>query len=136
MKAKQTGDEAPIRRITIDEKLSDNLIRALASPLVPGVEEFGDDAKDWREEEDFLIRPDDYVDKLGIPLSEKQTWPWSDLREGRVFLSGRFEASGGQPQPERFRVSSGPAGFMRIDGTVKEQVKRLYFEALKTERRK
>jgi hypothetical protein len=135
MKAKQTEGDAPIRRITIDEKLSDNLIRALASPLAPGVEEFGDDTKDWGEEEDFLIRPDDYVDRLGIPLSEKQIWPWSDLREGRVFLSGRFEASGDQPKPERFRITRGPERFMRIDGAIKEQVKRLYFKALKTERR-
>lgn len=135
MKAKQANGDASVQRITIDEKLSDNLIRVLASPLASGIEEFGDDIKDWGKEKDFLIRPDDYAAKLGIPLSEKQNWPWPELLEGRVFLSGRFEASGDQPKPEKFRITRGPERFMRIDGAIKEQVKRLYFKALKTERR-
>ncbi len=136
MKAKKTGDDALVRRITIDEKLSENLIRALNSTLADGTEEFTDADADWGEEKDLLIRPDDYMAKLGIPLSEKQNWPWPDLREGRVFLSGRFETEGDPEKPEKFRVTRGSNKFMRIDGVIKEQVKRLYFKALKTERRK
>jgi hypothetical protein len=136
MKAKQVSDDALVRRITIDEKLSENLIRALVSPLAEGTREFSDQEADWGEERDFLLKSEDYIGKLGIPPEEKDKFPWSDLREGQVFLSGFFEALDDQPQPERFRVTRGPQRFMRIDGAVKEHVKRLYFQALKTERRK
>jgi hypothetical protein len=135
MKVNSGKIEAVVRRITIDEKLSDDLIRALVSPLAKGAEEFGDRTENWGEEEEILIRPEDYLSKLDIPSSKAKDLPWPDFREGQVFLSGQFRAVDEKEKPERFAVSPGQKEFLRIDGNIKAEVKRLYFEALKGKRR-
>jgi len=86
MKARQTRDDALVRRITIDEKLSEDLIRALVSSLADGTHEFSDGEADWGKEDDLHIRPEDYDLKFGIPSEEKENFPWSNLREGQVYL--------------------------------------------------
>lgn len=135
MKANPQKEKAAVQRITIDEKLSDDLIRALVCPLAKGAEEFGDRREDWGEEKEILIRPDDYLRKLDIPSSRAKDLPWSDFREGQVFLSGEFKAVDKKENPEKFAVSQGQKEFLRIDGNIKAEVKRLYFEALKSKRR-
>jgi hypothetical protein len=136
MRANPEKRQAVVQRITIDEKLSDDLIRALVSPLARGAEEFDDRTENWSEEEEILLRPEDYLRKLDIMPSKAKGLPWSDLREGQVFLSGGFKAVDEKEKPERFAVSPGQKEFLRIDRNIKAEVKRLYFDALKGKRRK
>ena len=51
MKEKQTKNNSLVRRITVDEKLFNDLIRLLISPLVNGISEFYNREEDWGQEE-------------------------------------------------------------------------------------
>lgn len=134
MEMEQSRENVPVWRITVDEKLADDLIRLLTSPLAKGVREFYDGKNDWGEEEECLIYPGTYVREMGIPESEAGEWLWADLKEGQVFLSGQFEVVGDMESPEKFVVSPGQRNFLRIDGLVRRDIKRLYFKLLETRR--
>lgn len=137
MNAQQSKKGALVQRITVDEKLADDLIRLLISPLAERVErDFGDAENDWEEEYEGLIRPGDYAQKMSIPKSREKMWPWTDLEEGQVFISGQFKVVGHAGEPEKFEVSPGQHEFLSIDKLAKKEIKRLYFDALKGKRRK
>ena len=107
-----------MRRITVDRRLADDLIRVLICPLAEGVEEFFDRQDDWGRERAATVRPKTYVRKLGVP--SPRALPWETLEEGQVFLSGEFEAirpegAGEEAEPRCFRVSRGRKEFVRID---------------------
>lgn len=126
---------AIVRRITIDERLADDLIRVAICPLEQGVEAFLDREGDWGPERQSFIRPKDYVRKLGIP--DPQDWPWESLSEGMVFLSGAFELvpkKRGEDKVELayFQISKHRGRFERIDHleVLRTSIHQLYAHAL------
>jgi hypothetical protein len=126
---------ALVRRITIDERLSEDLIRVVICPLAKGVRAFLDREGDWGPERQSLIRPKDYVRKLRIP--DPELWPWESLAEGHVYLSGQFEMvfkkkKDGIEELSYFEVRQGRDRFKRIDhlDVIRTSIHQLYAHAL------
>lgn len=135
-----------VRRITVDEKLSDDLIRleiCILSRWDDATGEFGDDPDDWTyiEEAFPLACPSPaeragrryYAELMGIPDSMVEKYPWNSLHEGQVFLSGGFRVERSAEEGAenvRFFVSPGDSAFERIDDMVKQWTKTLYYEVI------
>jgi hypothetical protein len=119
-----------VRRITVDEKLSDDLFRFVFCSLKEGVERFSDQSDKWQKEQEKLVNPKNYSRILYVKKSEAPAW--ETLQEGQVYLSGEFEIIGNKKNPEDFKVSPGQRNFLRIDelDIVDETVKSLYSDAL------
>ncbi len=115
-----------VQRFTIDERLSDNLIRILVADLKPGREKFGDDPEHWGKEKELLVSPKDYRGQMGMPRAARK-WPWRKLYEGQVFLSGGFREISGDGN---FEVDAKQENFLCIDRVSKERVKKDYMKAL------
>lgn len=130
MKKKKSKKKVIVRRITVDEKLSEDLIRVLVSSLKEGIKKFRDKMEYWEEENEELVRPDSFVKKMGIPFSEKKKFKWENLREGQVFLSGAFDVVDIKKPPGRFEVNPKRKEFLNIDALVKKDIKKLYFRVL------
>jgi len=120
-----------VRRITVDEKLSENLFRFVFCSLREGIKQFTDRDDEWEEEREKLVHPNDYSRTLGVKKAEAPTW--EILQEGQVYLSGEFKVIGDQTNPECFEVSPGRRKFLRIDNLdmINEGVKSLYSDVLK-----
>jgi hypothetical protein len=135
-----------VRRITVDEKLSDDLIRLEICTLKcwnDATGEFVDLPDDWLCSDDAypLACPSAgdgagrryYVEFMGIPESMTGKYPWNSLHEGQVFLSGEFRierSSEEGAESVRFFVSPGNSAFERIDDMVKRWTKTLYYEVI------
>ena len=76
----------PVLRITIDEKLEDDLIRILVAQLNYGEITFSDDSSYWQEEEEFLVKPSDYQKKMYMTQANAKKWSWDRLHEGQELL--------------------------------------------------
>jgi hypothetical protein len=145
--------DATVRRITIDERLSEDLIRLEICELKKTSKsgEFKDEPDFWKdivqEGEEILARPINpeegsgkclYTDLMSIPESQVEKFPWKDLKEGQVFLSGAFEVKeeqSGDKKVTRYFIRPGQEAFKQIDDDVKENTKTLYYEILaKTEK--
>ena len=126
--------ESPVYRITVDERLSDNLVRLLIAPLAAGVDTFADRDQDWGPEEEVMVTAANYALRMGVPEAEL---PWRTLAEGQVFLVGHFKTVGARAAPEGFQVRPGPGGrtWLRIDNLslVKEPAKQLYSALIRRE---
>ena len=116
-----------VRRITIDERLSDNLIRLLVANLRANLKTFGDDPEYWGEEEELLVSPKDYREQMGMPRAARK-WSWRKLYEGQVFLSGGFREI--SDDGIKFEVDAKQRNFLCIDRVSKERVKKDYMKAL------
>jgi hypothetical protein len=125
--------EAAVRRITIDEKLYDDLIRIEVCDLASGVDRFNDSSEYWVEmaEEEKRITRDDYAEVMGIPKEQLIQWQWKDLEEGQVFLSGSFKKVEDENSADAFTVVPDIHDFMRIDDIVKKEIKKLYYDVLR-----
>jgi len=139
---------AIVRRITVDERLSEDLIRLEICELIKHEEsgEFKDEPEFWndivQEGEDILARPinpknesqkDLYTDLMSIPVSQVKQFPWKDLKEGQVFLSGAFEVKeepNRDKKVKRYFIRPGGKAFKQIDDDVKKDTKILYYEIL------
>ena len=132
MKNAPEKQNAPVRRITIDERLADDLIRILIANLKYNKTTFSDDSKYWEEEEELLVRPGDYQKKMGMTQANVEEWPWKNLHDGQVFLQGRFRDSPNQPAEGEFVVDMKmeQENFQRIDYLSKGRVKKVYMNAL------
>ncbi len=137
-----------VRRITVDERLSEDLIRLEICELKKFGEsgEFKDEPDFWRdiaqEGEEIVARPispekkskkDLYTDLMSIPESQVKQFPWKDLKEGHVFLSGEFEVKeehSGNKKVKRYFIRPGEKAFKQIDDDVKKNTKTLYYEIL------
>lgn len=75
---KQTS---PVRRITIDEKLADDLIRVLTAELKSSVTTFSDDPDYWGEEDEFLIHSNLYHKEMGLTRVDIEELFWKILLE-------------------------------------------------------
>lgn len=134
MARQRSGENKRVRRITIDEKMGERLIRVLVCNLAGGVQEFSDELEEWGEEKDALMRPQTYAKILGLPPGEEyqEQYPWDSLSEGQVFLSGEFEVVDDPQAQPKFRVSPGRKEFVRIDQIkfFRERLKRQYSKLL------
>jgi len=120
-----------VRRITVDEKLSDDLFRFVFCSLREGIKKFTDRDDEWQEEREELVHPQNYSRILYVKKSEAPAW--ETLKEGQVYLSGEFEVIGDQTKPEYFKVSPGRREFLRIDNLeiIDEGLKSLYSDVLR-----
>jgi hypothetical protein len=60
-------------------------------------------------------------------------FPWKDLKEGQVFLSGEFEIKeekSGDQIVKRYFIHPGEKAFVRIDAEVNKNTKTLYYDTL------
>ena len=139
---------ATVLRITVDERLSEDLIRLEICELKKIGEsgEFKDEPDFWRdivqEGEEIVAWPINsekeskkglYTDLMSIPESQVKQFPWKDLKEGQVFLSGAFEVKeeqSGDKKVTRYFIRPGEKAFKQIDDDVKENTKTLYYEIL------
>jgi hypothetical protein len=137
-----------VRRITVDEQIYEDLIRLEICELGKCDEsgEFKDDPEYWKdivkEGDEILARPtnqgkdsskDLYTDLMAIPESRVKQFPWKDLKEGQVFLSGAFEVTeevSGDKKNKRYYYRAGERAFEQIDDDVKKNTKNLYYEIL------
>jgi hypothetical protein len=131
MAKEQRQPQARVRRITVDERLAEDLIRLGVCPLAEGVEFFFDRSADWGDEAEEYVGPGDYADVLGLSSGEDR--PWESFSEGQVFLSGEFEVVGERRAPKYFQVSRGQAEFLRIDNLrpFRGDAQRTYSELLR-----
>lgn len=120
---------AVVRRITVDEKLADDLIRILVAELGPDINLFGDAPGQWGDEKEVLVTPHTYRRRFG---GAERAPAWRDLKECQVYLSGAFELRGDPQAPDGFVRSPGRDGFLRIDllPQVKDAGKKLYARLL------
>jgi hypothetical protein len=72
---------------------------------------------------------------MGIPEDLAEKYPWETLREGQVFLSGRFGVMGDEEKPSGFTAGSEEKKFLRIDDVVRKRIKKLYFDVLEGEKK-
>lgn len=119
-----------VHRITIDEKLEDDLIRILIANLKNNVTTFSDDSTYWEEEEELFVRSDNYQKKIGMTRDNAKKWPWDNLYEGQVFLIGRFRVTRNRGAETTFVVDVKRRNFQCIDRLIKEHVKKKYLAAL------
>jgi len=135
MAGKRSYRDAPVWRITVDEKMGADLFRVLICGLAPGVHEFSDRLEDWGPEEEVWIRPRTFARLLGLPAEPelREAFAWKRLSEGQVFLSGAFQALGDRDSPLGFRLSPGRREFLRLDQVkaFRERLKRQYSDALR-----
>lgn len=139
---------ATVRRITVDERLAEDLIRLEICELINRDDsgEFKLEPEFWKdiaqEGEEIVARPfrpgkksqkDLYTDLMSIPEEQVKEFPWKDLEEGQVFLSGAFEVKeeqSGNKTVKRYFIRPGAKAFKQIDDDVKEDIKTLYYEIL------
>ena len=124
--------KSPVVRITVDERLSDDLVRLLIAPLAAGVDAFVDRDEDWGPEQEVMVNSATYTLQIGM---REDKLPWRALAEGQVFLVGQFKTVGTRAAPEGFQVRSGGRAWLRIDNLplVKEPAKQLYSALIQRE---
>ncbi|RLI44372.1 hypothetical protein DRO61_12240 [Candidatus Bathyarchaeota archaeon] len=122
-----------IRRITIDEVLYKDLIRAVSCKLKKGKQYFRLLDEYWGREYEMKLEPHNYIKKLGLPADKAPKW--DILAEGQVYYVGEFKAvelvEGGPPA--FFQVVERAQEILRIDDLdlYKDDMKWLYFELLR-----
>jgi len=119
VKEKQSKKNALVWRITVEEKLSDDLIRLLISPLRARLRKFRDRKDDREEEEERFVQPDTDVQDMSMPPSAAKKWPWTKLQKDQVFLSGEFKAIGRKKPPENFVVNPRRKNFLCIEELIR-----------------
>lgn len=119
-----------VYRITVDEKLGENLIRLLIASLKQGVKTFNDDAKYWNEEKEKLVEPNNYQTIMEITRIKAKEWSWDRLCEGQVFLAGEFKINHDRNTLAMFDVNPGRKNFRHINSEIKDTTKEKYLKAL------
>lgn len=130
MKNAPEKQTSPVWRITIDERLTNDLIRILIANLKPDKSTFSDDSRHWEEEDEFIVGPDNYLETMGMTKEIGKQWPWKNLFDGQVFLRGRFRDSPNQPGVFVVDTKMKQDNFQRIDYYSKNRVKKVYMNAL------
>lgn len=131
MKRKRKSKKLLVRRITVDEKLSDDLIRIVDCHLKKGRRVFTDKEQDWGIEREHPVTEENYIKKIGIPEDQMHKYKWADMKEGMVFLVGNFDIEQTKRKPKRFVVDRRRQSFARIDDLAGELMEKLYFSVLK-----
>lgn len=140
-----------VLRITVDEMLSEDLFRLEICKLIKTDKsgEFKDEPEYWqdiydKDGEEVMVRPDkpaknststirSYVERMSIPNAKLKQYPWKELKEGQVYLSGEFEIRTEKPGKKpikQYFTSANKRAFERIDDDVYENTKTLYYKVL------
>lgn len=130
MKETKLLDLSTINRITIDEKLADDLIRILVAPLKKHSSHFTDNFDCWEDEADELINPDNFETKLFMTSANSRRYPWNSLYEGRVFLVGKFKIDTERKGKRWYTTDARKKTFRCINRQIKEDIKEKYLRAL------
>jgi hypothetical protein len=136
-----------VRRITVDEKLADDIIRLAVCPLIAKAATFTDKQRDWGFEKNYIFTKDTFQDvlrKWGVLKPDMKKVSWYGLEEGQVYLLGNFrieeirikyklkkQYKQKDKVLKKFIVDRKKFNFVRIDEWVDEIMKRLYFSTLK-----
>lgn len=145
-------DHARVRRITIDERLDEGLLKIAVADLLPGRENLSGDPLDaWSEERVQLINRDGFLgtfeldddDPLLETLASKPSSEagdeervgafWRSLEEGQVFLVGEIAVEGADSTaPVAIFARPGTPTLLRIDRIekIKKTHEGLYTKAL------
>jgi len=133
-----------VYRITVDERLSEDLIRLEVSELIMynTTGEFRDEPEFWEEKGsesgEVLARPHESKREskqaskeltevlTDILLSKIQ---WKDLKDGQVYLLGEFEIKK-EKDVNHYFIRPGASAFEQIDDDVYDHTKILYYEVL------
>lgn len=120
-----------VKRITVDEKLSENLFRFLTCNLKKDKTRFIDRTDEWTEEKEKIVTPQNYY--RALKTKKIQAPKWDSLTEGQVYLSGTFQIIGDQQKPKYFITDPQQQNFERIDNypIIKEGLQNLYSDILK-----
>ena len=139
-------------RITIDERLSDDLIRILVAELKTSMNQsgFNDNVNSWQEEESDYISQENWGGEIKhqtVPCKninscpKKKTlpdssscvkkYPFSSLYEGQVFLWGNVTKNSSNNSNNKYQFTkSSKRKLLDITSDVKEDIKTLYMTAL------
>jgi hypothetical protein len=118
---------SPVQRITVDERLADDMIRFEICELREGVEKFAYEIDVWERGIGLIVNEDAYGFDLGIP------YPWDNLEEGDVFLIGGFEPVDDEDETDRYRVNPSIRGVLKIDhlDEYRDYLRALYSDVLR-----
>ncbi len=130
MKAKKQKKYSLIKRITIDEKISEDIIRILISSPAEDAKELKLGEVKWTKEKEKYINSKNFADIMGIPLSKHKDFPFTGFHEGQVFLTGNFKINREKKSPDKFLLGNKDNEFLAIDDSVREETKRLYSKVL------
>lgn len=137
--------EFSVYRITVDERLSEDLFRLEVCELLEAnkLGEFNDEPSSWIELDlhggEVLARQP--LEKgEGLPEGSDEFWsyiyhslfrkiPWKDLKEGQVYLLGAFEIRQTETKKNYF-IRPGASNIEQIDDDVYDQTKILYYKVL------
>ena len=119
-----------ILRITIDEVMEGELIRALMSTIKYRAEVISLSDEKWSQEKEVLVDSTDYAKYFNMTISKQKKYPWKSLREGHVFLSGKFKVHRKNSFKNIFITSSKRKNFLRVDQSLKRDLKIRYLMAL------
>jgi len=119
-----------VQRVTIDEKISGDIMRILISSPAKDVEELKLGEVKWTKEKEKYINSENYADKMGIPVSKRKDFPFAGFHEGQVFLTGNFKIIGKKKSPDKLLLGNSDRKFLAIDTSIKEEIKRLYSKVL------
>jgi hypothetical protein len=140
-------DIVKVRRITVDSRFTDSMVRLEICPLITRLKYFTDKQEDWGYEKSYILMRENFKDILqrwGLPKAKIKKLSWHDFKEGRVFLLGTFrikeikikvrnKENKNHPKTKiikRFVVDTKEYNFERIDEWVHEIMRKLYFSTL------
>ena len=119
----------PIYRITIDEKLSENLIRILIARCNRNMKKYSVEKDFWTDEEEQFITPESYQSLMKIIPSKSRKFKWNQFQEGQVFIAGKVK-SVSQTKSKFLFAKSTRSNIYRVDHYIKGIVKSIYEQAL------
>jgi hypothetical protein len=119
--------DSPVKRITVDELLTDDLIRFEICELREGLEYFSYEIGAWDRGTGVLVTEESYYLDVGL------LYEWHNLEEGDVFLLGNFEPNEDKDVKGRFRVNPTKRSHIKIDqdDDYRDYLRALYSEALR-----
>lgn len=147
-----TGECVRVRRITIDERLDEGLLKIAVADLLPGHADLSNDPLDaWSDERLELINREDYMCSFGLskgdpllgvlvdePASESAERDpegtfWRSLEEGQVYLVGEIAVEEAESTSSiGIFAGRGEHTVLRIDRIedIKKKHEELYSKAL------
>ena len=136
----QQAPNSQVIRLTIDERLSDDLIRVLITRLKKRFNLIKDEPKRWEDEKELLLHKKTYRKqlrkKLGLTKEQASSFIWDKLKEGQVCLLGAFQEEEHKKRGRialRFRFEPKQKTFKQVDRMPKDMVKDLYLQTLTKE---
>jgi len=133
-----------VYRITVDERLSEDLIRLEVCKLKDkhSSEEFSDEPEIWEEVflegEEILARPLEHARKTEMGSKDSleliiesliEKIEWKNLREGQVFLLGEYDLREDKAG-KHYYLRPDVFTFKQIDDEVYDNTKILYYNVL------